>query len=80
MNDRLRAALAVVEQLSDGDQALIAAIIDEEIADLLAWKQSFSDPRSQAALDQLEAQLDAQIAAGDVYDWPDSQGTPGSLC
>ena len=69
MNARLQAAVAAAEQLSDDAQAEIAAIMEQEIADL-AWKQSLNDPRSQAVLDQLEAQLDEEIIAGEIYDWP----------
>jgi hypothetical protein len=72
MNARLRAAVAAAEQLPDEAQAEIAAVIEEELAEL-AWKQSLNDPRSQAVLDQLEAQLDQEIAAGEVYDWPDDE-------
>ena len=64
MNARLQAAVAAAEQLSDDAQAEIAAIMEQEIADL-AWEQSLNDPRSQAVLDQLEAQLDEEIAAGE---------------
>jgi hypothetical protein len=68
MNARLQAIVAAAEQLPDETQAEIAAIVEEEIADLLAWNRSFSDPRSQAVLDRLEAQLDAEIAAGEAYE------------
>lgn len=67
MNARLRAAITAAEQLSDEIQAEIAEVIEDEIAEL-AWKASLNDPRSQAVLDELEAQLDAEIAAGEVYD------------
>jgi len=69
MNARLRAAVDAAEQLPDEAQAALAALIEEEITDV-AWKRSFSDPRSQTVLDKLEAQLDEEIAAGNVYDWP----------
>ena len=61
MNARLRAAVTAAEQLPDEIQAEIAEVIEEEIAEL-AWKASLNDPRSQAVLDELEAQLDAEIA------------------
>jgi uncharacterized protein YdeI (YjbR/CyaY-like superfamily) len=67
VNARLRAAVTAAEQLPDEIQAEIAEVIEEEIADL-AWKASLNDPRSQAVLDELEAELDAEIAAGEVYD------------
>ncbi len=67
MNARLRAAIDAAELLPDEVQAEIAEVIEEEIADL-AWKASMHDPRSQAVLNELEAQLDAEIAAGEVYD------------
>jgi hypothetical protein len=63
MNARLRAAIVAAEQLPDEAQSEIAAVIEEEIADL-AWKLSLNDPRSQTVLDQLEAQLEEEIAAG----------------
>jgi hypothetical protein len=72
MNKRLIAAVAAAEQLSDEAQAELAAVMEAEMAEL-AWKQSFNDPRSQTVLDQLEAQLDEEIASGDVYDWPDEK-------
>ena len=68
MNARLRAAVEAAEKLPDEIQAEIAARIEEQLADV-EWKKSFDDPRSQSVLDQLEAQLDIEIAAGEVYDW-----------
>jgi hypothetical protein len=72
VNARLEAAVQSAAQLPDELQAEIAARIEEEMDDL-AWKAQLNDPRSQAVLDQLEAQLDADIAAGAVYHWPEDQ-------
>ena len=77
MNARLQAAVAAAEQLPDEAQAEIAALIEVEIADV-AWKRALNDPRSQTVMDQMEAQLDAEIAAGEVYDWPDDGGSQTS--
>jgi len=65
MNARLQAAIAAAEQLPDETQAAIAAVIEEELADV-AWKRSLNEPRSQSVLDQLEAQLDDEIVAGEI--------------
>lgn len=72
MNARLEAAVHSAARLPDELQVEIAALIEEEM-DNLAWKAQLNDPRSQAVLDKLEAQLDADIAASAVYDWPDDQ-------
>ncbi len=69
MNARLQAAVAAAEQLPDEAQAEIAVLIEAQIAEA-AWDGSLNDPRSQAVLDQMEAQLDQEIAAGEIYDWP----------
>jgi hypothetical protein len=65
MNARLQAAVAAAEQLPDEAQAEIDALIEDQIADA-AWKQLLEDPRSQTVLDQMEAQLEAEIAAGEI--------------
>ncbi len=70
INARLRVAIDAAKQLSEKDQIELAEYIEAEIAEL-AWKASLNDPRSQTVLDQLEAQLDEEIATGEVSDWPE---------
>jgi|GEM_PF-7069272 len=65
-NERLGAAVAAAQRLSDAQQEKIAELIEIEVA----WDEALDDPRHHTALDALEAQALQEILAGEISDRP----------
>jgi hypothetical protein len=68
----LERAFAELAKLPLTEQDSIARDLLERIAADTRWEGLLSDPRSEAALDRLLAEADADIAAGQVMDFDPS--------
>ncbi|HYT43150.1 MAG TPA: hypothetical protein VEP90_12465 [Methylomirabilota bacterium] len=70
--DQLKAAYEAAEKLSLKDQDMLAKKILEEIEAMEwdeKWDATFATPESDAYLDKLEENLEADIAAGKVVEY-----------
>jgi hypothetical protein len=72
MTDLLQRAMAELSKLPLPEQDVIARELLDRIAADARWDELFSDPRSGAALDQLLAEVDDDIAAGRTMDYDPS--------
>lgn len=66
MNDKLRQAFELAEQRSEAEQELLAQVLFEEMRAEDKWDALFADPRSEALLEKLVAEAQAEDDAGET--------------
>ena len=66
MNARFRAVVAAAEQLPNEIQSELAAVLEAE----MQWEPTLADPANTEALAAWINEVDQEIDAGEVCDWP----------